>query len=101
MRYNDTQKVRDAIEATGLLSVGGSGPIYNDARANGTHRIKLAQAGYFPTMPLSIQWHIYDNLRLFFGERLVSVKLKPNSWTPWYAGRQDDWSLCVVVKDYR
>ena len=100
MRFNnDTQRLRDAIEAAGLQSSGGSGPIYNDMRKDGTRRLKLAEAGYFPVMPLSVQWNIRDNLDFFFGDRLEKVYLQHNGSPcgPW--GRQYEYSLCVVLKN--
>ena len=100
---NDMQLVRDAIEAAGLLNSGGSGPMYNDARKDGTRRIKLAEAGYFPDMPLHIQRLIKDYLDLFFGERLVSTYFVKNVWPRnAYWGEQpqhDKCALCVVLKD--
>lgn len=97
---NDTQKLRDAIEAAGLLKIDGGGPIFNDKRADGKRRIKLLQAGFFPGLPLFVQWLIRDYLDLFYGERLVSVYLqKGYGYADRYTGPQDDWSLCVVLKD--
>jgi hypothetical protein len=101
MRFNnDTQRLRDAIEAAGLLNSGGSGPIYNDARADGTRRLKLLEAGFFPSLPQHIQWHIRDNLDFAFGDRLVKVYLQPgHGYADRYEGPQHDWSLCVVLRD--
>lgn len=106
---SDTQLLRDAIEAAGLQSVDGSGPIYNDARKDGTRRLKLAEAGYFPSLPLEVQWLINDYLEVLFGERLQSVYLVKNStydtsliFGNWGAMRapQELFSLCVVLRDY-
>ena len=105
MRYNnDTQRLREAIEAAGLLNAGGSGPIYNDKRADGKRRLKLSQAGFFPTLPLSIQWLIRDNLTFFFGDRLLSVYMLKNEFPEMgdvflQFQPQHKFSLCVVLKD--
>jgi|SRR5271165_3501692 len=105
---NDKQTFRDAIEAAGLFSTeDGSGPIYNDVRKDGTRRLKLAQGGYLPLVPLETQWLIHDYLVMLFGERFVSVYLQKFNGNHMPSGcvcvdesRQENrFSLCVVLRD--
>lgn len=94
---SDMQRVRDAIEAAGLQSTSdGSGPMYNDKRANGQRRIKLQEAGFLAVIPLHMQWLIHDYLKFFFGERLVKMYLTKHE-DAWYP--QHRFSLNVVLRD--
>lgn len=93
---SDMQKVRDAIEAAGLPSIGGSGPMRNDLRS-GKRVIKLVEAGYFTRFPQTLQWAIRDNVAEAFGKRFLGIYLVPGKQGPMIGG-QHAWSLCIDLR---
>ena len=107
-RWQEAASAADSDDflAQHFLVFGGSGPMYNDARKDGTRRIKLSQGGYMPLLPQEMQYLVLDYLKLFFGERFVSVYLQQNFGvrTGFYEMdnncQENKFSLCVVVRDY-